>query len=482
MAIRVRRDGLDVFLMGAYAGNFMHKRWLAPAFAAVALSGFAAAVRADDAAALRVFLKDGTSLVSYGEPARVGDRVVFSMPTSAVPNPPLHLVDLSADRVDWDRTNRYGAAARAARYIATQGEIDYAALSNQIVQALSDVTFTTDPARRLAIVERARNVLADWPQNHFNYRQTEVRQMLAMLDEAIADLRAATATDRFTLSLSAQVDPLTIGEPLLPPPSPQEAIEQVLAASRVVDSAAERTSLLTTAVATIDREKASLPVDWVATTRTAAEAALRAEIALDRSYRDMTTLIMGVATRRARAGDVRGLERLIERVHQRDGLLGRRRPDAVGALIAAVEEQLDSARRLQLARDRWALRAPDFQTYHLAIQGPIDLFATLKPALENIKALAGSTPGSLAATERAVSRIMALVAAIVPPAEVVAAHALLVSAAQLAGNAAQIRREAVLAGDMARAWDASSAAAGALMLGARAKSDIQTLLRPPQLR
>ena len=34
---------------------------------------------------------------------------------------------------------------------------------------------------------------------------------------------------------------------------------------------------------------------------------------------------------------------------------------------------------------------------------------------------------------------------------------------------AQIRREAVLAGDMTRAWDASSAAAGALMLGAKAR-------------
>ncbi len=35
---------------------------------------------------------------------------------------------------------------------------------------------------------------------------------------------------------------------------------------------------------------------------------------------------------------------------------------------------------------------------------------------------------------------------------------------------------------MTRAWDASSAAAGALMLGARARADIQALLRPPQLR
>jgi hypothetical protein len=52
---------------------------------------------------------------------------------------------------------------------------------------------------------------------------------------------------------------------------------------------------------------------------------------------------------------------------------------------------------------------------------------------------------------------------------------------QLAGNAAQIRREAALAGDMARAWDASSAAAGALMLGAKARTDILAALRLPQL-
>ncbi len=36
-----------------------------------------------EAPLFRVFLKDGTTLVSYGELARVGDRVVFSMPTSA---------------------------------------------------------------------------------------------------------------------------------------------------------------------------------------------------------------------------------------------------------------------------------------------------------------------------------------------------------------------------------------------------------------
>jgi CO/xanthine dehydrogenase FAD-binding subunit len=84
--------------------------------------------------------------------------------------------------------------------------------------------------------------------------------------------------------------------------------------------------------------------------------------------------------------------------------------------------------------------------------------------------------------QRSVARILTLASEIAPPEEMAAAHALLISATQLAGNAAQIRREATLAGDMARAWDASSAAAGALMLGAKARTDIQTLLRPPQLR
>jgi hypothetical protein len=88
----------------------------------------------------------------------------------------------------------------------------------------------------------------------------------------------------------------------------------------------------------------------------------------------------------------------------------------------------------------------------------------------------------LDALQRNASRILSLASVIAPPDELVSAHALLVSAVQLAGNAAQIRREATLASDMTRAWDASSAAAGALMLGARARSDIQTLLRPPQLR
>src|SRR5471030_1638518 len=189
-----------------------HRKWVAAVGAAFLVVFARGASAAEDATLLRVFLTDGTSLISYGEPARVGDRVIFSMPTSAKPNPPLHLIDLPLARVDWERTSRYAVTARASHYVQTQADADYAQLSNEIAATLNDVAKTADPAERVAIVERARTALADWPQNHFNYRQTEVHQMLGMLDEAIADLRAARGASRFDINLSAYAEIPTIPE------------------------------------------------------------------------------------------------------------------------------------------------------------------------------------------------------------------------------------------------------------------------------
>ncbi len=437
---------------------------------------------ADDATLLRVFLTDGTSLVSYGEPARAGNRVVFSMPTAATPNPPLHLVNLPIERVDWDRTSRYAATARETRYIRTQADADYAQLTNDVASTLSDVARAASSAERLALVERARKTLAEWPEAHFNYRRADVQQMLGMLDEAIADLQAATGRGRYTLTLSAFVDPPAAVEPLLPPPTPKEAIEQVLAAARVSDSAADRVSLLTTAVDAIDREKSALPAEWAAATRADAQAAVRLEQRDDRRYQQLTARIMATASWRARAADVRGLVRLLDTIPQSDALLGGKRPDAINALVTAVQAKLDAARQLRLARDRFELRLPMLAQYGLAIRGPLSLFLQVRPALEDVKTLAGSSPSALASAQRTAAQALKLATDIAPPEELVAAHALLISAVQLASNAVQIRRDATLSGDIARAWDASSAAAGALMLGAKARTDILTLLRPPQVR
>jgi hypothetical protein len=451
-----------------------------------------AAPGADDATLFRVFLKDGGSLVSYGEVARVGDRVVFSMPTGAGSPPPLHLTSLAADRIDWPRTDRYAMSARSGRYIETQAENDYAELSNEVAQTLNEVGQTNDPARRLELVERARRTLVAWPPDHFNYREPDVRQLVTMLDAAIADLRiqgsrgsqGSQGSGQFAFNLIAFTSPPPPIEPLMPAPTLRESIEQVLLAARMSESSTDRVQLYKSALGELDRSRSdsSIPTEWVTTTGAGITQAIATEVRIDKSYQTLTQRMLRLADLRARAGDVRSLERLVTRVHANDTLLGNARPDLVYSLLASIEDKLDAARRLQLARDRFALRAPVLAQYRLAMSGPLEQFAALKSALEDIKSLAGTPPGTLRFIERSIARLVKAANAIQPPAELIEAHALFVSAVSLAQNAASIRREATLASDIARAWDASSAAAGALMLGTKARTDIQTLLRRPQLK
>jgi hypothetical protein len=432
----------------------------------------------------RVFLKDGSSLVSYGELARVAERVVFSMPTQAsTENPELHLVDIAADRVDWTRTTEYAESARAAQYARTRGDADYALLTSEIAQALNDVGLTQSPVERLAIVQRARKTLADWPAAHYNYKQDDIRKMLGMLDEAIAELGAATGAERFNLSLVAVAEPARrAGAAMLPAPTVQELIEQTLLVAKLADSAAERTSLLSVAIASIDRHKASLPPEWATVTRQKTAEALAAEMAIDRSYDALSRRIVGLAAARARAADVRGVQRVLADMEASDAALGRLRPDTISALYATVEAHLDSARRLRLDRDRWLLRLPELRQYRTAMSSVLQRLTDMMPALEDIKALSGSGPDEIGSILKWTSDIQRAVSRVPPPEELRQVHELLVTAARLAENAARVRREAALTGSMDRAWNASSAAAGALMLSARARSELLTALQIPQLR
>jgi hypothetical protein len=436
----------------------------------------------DGATIFRVFLTDGTTLVSYGEPARVGDRIVFSMPTSAsLDTPPLHLVNLAANHVDWARTERYAETARATRYYETNAEADYAELTGQVATALADVAMTPDASARIAIVEKARKALAEWPRNHFNYRQAEIGPMLGMLDEIVAELRATAGIERFDLSFVAGADAPVIREPLVPLPTPREAIEQVLTVARIADSPADRLSLLSVALGSIERDAVRLPSDWRTEARASIRATISAELEMDRHYQLLTTRILRTAGERARSADVRGIQRLTAEIEARDRLLGEKRPDAVAALMASVQAQLDAARRLRLARDRFALRLPAFRTYGNSMTTPLYRLDRLQTPLEDIKALAGSSPFALATIQKTAAQAMKTLSAIAPPDEFQAVHALFVSAAQLADDAAKIRLEAALTGDLQRAWDASSAAAGALMLAARARTEFQSLFRLPRL-
>ncbi len=452
----------------------------------LALAAFLAAVHvrpaaADDATLLRVFLQDGTSLVSYGEFARVADRVVFSLLVANAPEPQLQLVNIAAGQVDWARTNQYADRARRARYVATQAENDYVLLSNTVSKTLTDVAFATDPAERLAIVERARRMLAEWPQAHFNYKAAEVRQLLNMLDETIADLRASAGGSRFDLSLVAVADPPPSSEPILPPPTAVESLDGLLTVARIAESASERELLLATVLKRLD-EDGSLPTGWADATRATTRTALDGERRTDRAYQAMIRRVTLQADTRARAADVRGVEQALATLRRSDVVLGQRRPESISAGLRAIEDRLDAARRLRLARDRWIARLPELRRYRAAVQSSLSILAGMVGPLDDIKELSGSSEAALALVRHRAARLTTSIAQVDAPEETRAAHALLVSAAQMADAAAELRSEATASGDAARAWDASSAAAAALMLGAKARADIQAFLREPQLQ
>jgi hypothetical protein len=440
------------------------------------------AATADGATIFRVFLTDGSSLVSYGEPARVGDRIVFSIPTAAaLENPPLHLVNLAAGQVDWPRTERYADAARAAKYYATRAEADYAAVTGQVATALAAVAGTDDPAERLAIVEKARKTLFEWPRTHFNYREEEIRPMLGMLDEIVAELRALSGAEQFDLTFVARSDAPVVREPLLPMPTPQEMVEQVLAVARLSETPAERLSLLSVALGALERDADRLPGDWRTQTRLALRTTMAAELETERQYQLLTTRILALATARANAADVRGVERLKADVETGDRQLGNKRPDAITGLLSSLEAHLDAARTLRLAHDRWELRKADFRAYGNKMTAPLSRLERIQSLLDDIKALVGSSPFALSAIQRGAAQATKALAEIVPPEEFRSAHALFLSAAHLADTAAKTRMEAALTGDLRRAWDASSAAAGALMLEAQARNEFRSLFKGPRL-
>jgi len=82
-------------------------------------------------AVYRVFLKTGEALPSFGEPATVGDRVVFNLIVGVVTDTPrLQLVNLPLARIDAVRTGRYQETKRAAVYGETRGEAGYAAMTD----------------------------------------------------------------------------------------------------------------------------------------------------------------------------------------------------------------------------------------------------------------------------------------------------------------------------------------------------------------
>ena len=427
----------------------------------------------------RVFLSDGSTLSSYGEWARVDDRIVFSMPVTPGAEPgQLHLVSLPAASVDWTRTERYADAVRAAHYGASRGEEDFARLSADVAEALNEVALLKDPTDRLVRAERARRALADWPSRHFGYRAKEVHDILGSLDEVIGGLRAAAGLGRYDLALMATTTPPPT-EMLMPPPDQAAVVQQLMTAAALVDTPEEKVSLFQTVVGILDRAVGLLPEGWAATIRATALGAIAEERKIDESYRRLRETTVLAASRYASEADVRNLERLRTMVDAEDRKLGRRRLAEVMAMTAALEAHLEAAHRLRLARDQWQLRVHRVRAYQRETSAPVEAIARQRSRLDDIRTFAGPEPWRLRPLVELLGRQSRILSRMDVPPELETIHALFRSASDMAHNAAQLRLDAVEAADLDLARRASSAAAGAMMLLARARAELEAALRPP---
>lgn len=427
---------------------------------------------------LRVFLTNGSSLTSFGEWVRLENAVVFSLPLSDTQAPDLQLITLAAAKVDWPKTERYAQTVRAVHYASTRAEDDYVRFSSQVASVLTGVAKEPDPKRRLAMAESARSALADWPRHHHGYRATDMQQMLALLDEVVAELRAAAGLSTFEVSLVAATAP-EANEVILPAPSTAQLAEELLAASALADSVADRMTLLERLIALIDRTAGLLSDAWAVRVRAAAVSTLTTERATDAAYAKLATLTLERASKHSRSADVRALDRLRAETLQADAKLGRKRPSELAAMLGAIDSGADAARRLRLAGDQWRMLAPVYRSYERAVRPVLAVLAEAAPSLEDIRSQAGPRPEVLKKLQTRFYEARPSVVGTNPPPPLAAAHALLTSAWDLANGAVVSRMRAIETGSEARAVEASAAAAGALMLAVRARDDIALAVKAP---
>jgi len=458
------------------------RAWLRLLAAMVIWACAVQAQAATNATLFRLFLKDGSALVSYGEFTRVQDRVVFSMPVGGPPDEPrLQVVWISAASVDWPRTDRYSESARYQHYADTQGEQDFAILNNDVAKVLNDIALSTNRAQALALATQARAALAEWPRQHHGYRQDEVREIVAIIDESIANLRSAGGATNFDVALVAS-SPAVPLEPVLGMPSQREQLDQVLRLAAVTQNATDRVALLQSALVMVNESGAGLVGTELTAMRASIEARIRTDFEVDRKYNRLAQQLTQRAAREAGRARIAGVEKTMDRLVREDVKLGQRRPEIVESLRASIEASLGDARRLRLLRDQWVLRQALYRDYQRLVGGELLSLVKAQPQLEAIRRLDGPPLSTLQSLRSRLTGGAERLERMEVPDDLRGTHSMLVGAWRFAENAAKGRADAVSSGNVARAWEASSAAAGALLMLSQAQKGIQDLLELPRLK
>jgi hypothetical protein len=119
------------------------------------------------------------------------------------------------------------------------------------------------------------------------------------------------------------------------------------------------------------------------------------------------------------------------------------------------------------------------KAYWQEIREGLDRMLSVRMWLTDVRQLAGPSPGALRRLGYEAEYAGHQLARVQPPAEVASAHSTLMTASRMAARAAKTRLEALRSGSMDTAWEASSAAAGSLMLLEQAIQELRRITREP---
>ena len=184
---------------------------------------------------------------------------IFSMPVGGRPEEPrIQVTTVKAALIDWTRTDRYSASARYQRYAETRGEEDFRILSNEVALALNDIALSSNRQQALTLAEGVRRTVADWPRMHYGYRQSDVREIVAILDQAISSLRAAQGATSFELSLVAMADAPEL-EPVAGMPNTRQQLDEMFHVASI-SKGAERVAVLQSALTLINEAAPRSPM------------------------------------------------------------------------------------------------------------------------------------------------------------------------------------------------------------------------------
>lgn len=436
--------------------------------------GSAFAQTPTSATTYRVFLKAGPALASYGDTARVGDRIIFNLPILGADNSlSLQLVSLPLSAIDLERTDRYAETMRAAYYASTRGETDFATMTAQMTGELGRLSSIDDRSQQLVAAERLRAELLAWSKSHFYYRADDVDRFAGMFGDVINELRAATGVGGFSLDLSAGTT-APVRERLLPAPGAPESLALAVAAARAADVGEERIAVLRAVLDLTPQADLRLRRDI--------RAELEQELVAERRYALLAKELRARAETAVRQGSVRSIERLREELPRRDRELGQRRPQTTQALAEELARAFDTTRNHRAALDRYSAMLRSLLVYERRVRPAMSAFDGFGPLLVRIRDLTGGEYEPTVNAEARFRQLQLDAGGIVAPDDVAGVHATLVSALQMAVEACARRRQAAATTRGAAASQASTAAAAALLLAERAHADLVTALFPPRVQ